>query len=157
MVLVIDEVGFNKPLQRYGYAKVGKPVILEMHKRIDNLTCTACISVNAVEALRFFDEGGTKNENYAEYYEMLLKAMARKFPGKTLLFVQDNLWAHKSFLICRLMDRDRTKMLLTPANTPEFSPIENMFSFVKKRLKFLAYEDQKQVAMEVTKTMFKLE
>ncbi len=157
MVLVIDEVGFNKPLQRYGYAKVGKPVILEMHKRIDNLTCTACISVNAVEALRFFDEGGTKNENYAEYYEMLLKAMARKFHGKSLLFVQDNLWAHKSFLICRLMDRDRAKMLLTPANTPEFSPIENMFSFVKKRLKFLAYEDQKQVAMEVAKTMFKRE
>ena len=48
-------------------------------------------------------------------------------------------------------------MLLTPANTPEFSPIENMFSFVKKRLKFLAYEDQKQVAMEVAKTMFMLE
>ena len=74
-------------------------MILYTRKRIDNLTCTACISVNAVEALRFFDEGGTKNENYAEYFEMLLKAMARKFPGKSLLFVQDNLWAHKSFLI----------------------------------------------------------
>ena len=131
-------------------------MILYTRKRIDNLTCTACISVNAVEAIRFFDEGGTKNENYAEYFEMLLKAMRTKFPNKTLLFVQDNLWAHKSTLVCRQM-RARTRMLLTPANTPEFSPIENMFSFIKKKLRFFLYKDQQQVAMEVAKMMFKLE
>ncbi len=31
-------------------------------------------------------------------------------------------------------------MLLTPSNTPEFSPIENMFGLVKKRLKDIEFE-----------------
>ena len=154
-VLVIDEVGFNKPLLRYGYARKGEPLVVRDLGRIRNLTCTACISADAVEALRFFDEGGTRNENYAEYFGMLVKALRPKFPGRTLLLVQDNLWAHKSTLVCRQM-RARTRMLLTPPNTPQFSPIENVFALVKKKLRLLEYEDQAQVAAEVARAMFGL-
>ena len=59
-----------------------------------NLTCTACLSIHGVEAVRFFFEGnniilsflklmhigGTKNEVYAEYFEMLLEKMHEKYP-----------------------------------------------------------------------------
>ena len=51
----------------------GEPVTLRGKKRLINVTCTACMSVNGVEALRFFDAGGTKNEMYAEYFGMLIK------------------------------------------------------------------------------------
>ena len=37
-----------------------------------NYLISACISRNAVEALRFFDEGGTTHENYSDYFELLL-------------------------------------------------------------------------------------
>ena len=47
-------------------------------------------------------------------------------------------------------------MLLTPANSPEFNPIENFFSIVKKKVKDMIIEDEEQVAFEVIKTMFQV-
>jgi len=34
----------------------------------------------------------------------------------------------------RLMQDPSVHMLLTPSNTPEFSPVENLFGLAKKRL-----------------------
>ncbi len=39
------------------------------------------------------------------------------------VFILDNLAAHKTSYIMRLMQDDYTSMLFTPSNTPEFSPI----------------------------------
>lgn len=46
----------------------------------------------------------------------------------------DNLSSHKCIEIMKIMQKDNVSMLLTPSNTPEFSPIENMFGYVKKKL-----------------------
>lgn len=43
----------------------------------------------------------------------------------------DNLSSHKTIEIMKIMQSDKVSMLLTPSNTPEFSPIENMFGYVK--------------------------
>ena len=37
-------------------------------------------------------------------------------------------------------------MLLTPSNTPEFSPIENMFGYVKRKLQDLEFKSKEQAA-----------
>ena len=54
-MFVIDEVGFggnSDNLRRYGYAKVGEPVVLEVYKKLrNNMTCTATMSYNGVEFL----------------------------------------------------------------------------------------------------------
>jgi len=34
----------------------------------------------------------------------------------------------------RIMQDNQASMLLTPSNTPEFSPVENLFGFTKKKL-----------------------
>ena len=47
-----------------------------------NLTCTATISPNRVEFIRFFIGGGTKNEYFAEYFDNLLKRMLERYPDK---------------------------------------------------------------------------
>ena len=46
----------------------------------------------------------------------------------------DNLSAHKNTRIMKIMQEENVSMLLTPSNTPEFSPIENMFGYVKRKL-----------------------
>ena len=71
-----------------------------------NLTCTATISPYGVELIKFFSGGGTKNEYFAEYYEKLLISMREKYPNKKLVFLLDNLWAHKSLLIMKIMQAD---------------------------------------------------
>lgn len=79
--------------------------------------------------------------------------MLNKYPSpKKLVFVLDNLWAHKSSLIVDLIkEHERVHLLLTPSNTPEFSPIgnliniflmfkENLFGFTKRKLQDFEFE-----------------
>jgi len=84
-----------------------------------NITCCATISENCVEALRFFVGGGTKNEVFEEYMEFLLKELTSKYPNKKLLIVLDNLWAHKTCLILKIMSNFSNAFLLfVPSCTP---------------------------------------
>ena len=85
-------------------------------------------------------------------------------PPKKLVFVLDNLWAHKSSLIIDLVGQhERVQLLLTPSNTPEFSPIENLFGYVKRKLKDFEFErdikgqlKRQRLAFEVMKVMFEV-
>jgi len=56
-----------------------------------------------VEFLRYFSGGGTRNEVFADYFFKLIKAMKEKYPNKQLVFILDNLWAHKSSLILNII------------------------------------------------------
>ena len=40
------------------------------------------------------------------------------------------------------MQDPRISMLLTPSNTPEFSPVENLFGFSKKKLLDLEFRNK---------------
>jgi len=60
-----------------------------------------------VEFLKFIDGSGSKNEIFQDYFSALLEKMKKKYPGKQLLFVLDNLKAHKSSLIWKIMQDDR--------------------------------------------------
>ena len=51
-------LGFGtKVLRNYSYAKIGKECTIRWKKLSKNLTCTACISRDTVEMLKFFSEG----------------------------------------------------------------------------------------------------
>ena len=56
----------------------------------------------------------------------------------------------------KLMQEDDVSMLLTPSNTPEFSPIENMFGYIKKKLQDLEFFNKEHVAKVISKQMFSL-
>ena len=56
----------------------------------------------------------------------------------------------------KIMQEENISMLFTPANTPEFSPIENMFGYVKKKLLDLEFINKEHVAKEISKLMFSL-
>lgn len=55
-LFVIDECGFGtKSLRNYAYSPIGEPAISERGRMLNyNLTCTATISKNRVEFIRFF-------------------------------------------------------------------------------------------------------
>ena len=76
-----------------------------------------------------------------------------------MVFILDNLWAHKSGLIMKIINNeDRCSMIMTPANTPEFSPIENLFSMSKRILSKRKLPKKIELyAFEVCKTMFTID
>ena len=47
-------------------------------------------------------------------------------------------------------------MLLTPSNTPEFSPIENMFGYVKRTIQDMEFSSNETVAKKVATVIFNL-
>lgn len=79
---MIDEVGWGKPLRSYGYSRIGEPLIIKYRKKLPNITCTCTISRYSVEALKFFEEGGTTNEYFCEYFDKLISALKKKYPSK---------------------------------------------------------------------------
>ena len=105
---------------------------------------------------------------FCVYFKNLIEKMKLKYPSKKLVFVlviflwflpliyKDNLWAHKSSLIMKIMfNEDRCNMLLTPSNSPELSPIENMFSLTKKLLSKQSIKATPSLyALEVARLMF---
>lgn len=64
----------------------------------------------------------------------LYEQMTEVYPNHTLVFLMDNLSAHTNIEIIKIMQNENVSLLLTPSNTPEFSPIENMFGYVKRKL-----------------------
>ena len=103
---VIDEVGFGtKPLTRYGYSRIGQPCVWVKDKMLShNLTCTATISTRQVEFLQFFPEKGTTSEMFESYFSELVLAMKQRYPRKELVFLLDNLRAHKTSLIMKILN-----------------------------------------------------
>ncbi len=47
-----------------------------------------------------------------------MEQMLSKYPHKKLVFLLDNLSAHKSISIMKIMQEERASMMFTPSNTP---------------------------------------
>ena len=86
----------SKSKRRYGYSYVGTPAVLEKKQLLgNNLTLTGTISINGPEFFLFTFKGGTKNEHFSHYFNNMVVHLKLKYPMLKLIFVMDNLWAHK--------------------------------------------------------------
>ena len=77
IVVVIDECGFGtSPLKKYGYSKKGKPCWLYNVKKLRaNTSLIAAISINRIEGIQFFFDGGNKPELFADYIQSLVEKL----------------------------------------------------------------------------------
>ena len=93
---------------------------------------------------------------FAYYFDNLLVKLKAKYPdnNKKFVFILDNLSSHKSSPVIKVMQDKKVHILFTPSNTPQFSPIENMFGLTKKKLQDCEFKNKEQVAETVSKIMF---
>jgi len=113
VISFLDNIHRTNPLRFYGYSIRGKPATHKIEQLNHNLTCTATISEEKVEFIRFFYEGGTTNEVFEDYISSLITTLKRKYPSHRILLVLDNLavilfylislQAHKSSLVWKVM------------------------------------------------------
>ena len=75
---------------------------------------------------------------------------------KRLVFVMDNCSAHKTHEVVKIMSKARKfcKVLLVPSNSPQFSPIENMFGRTKAKLRDREFKGKIELACIVSEVMF---
>ena len=129
----LDETGFgNSSLQRYGWAKKGKPATGK-YRRIMNITLLAVIHPAGLVQARFV-KGGVDSSVYYDF----VKELFERFEGrKKLLLMVENLGAHKTSIVKKLATKHSHITIFNLPYTCRANPIEYFFTMLKSRLRNL--------------------
>jgi len=134
-LLFLDEFGATTTMQRtHGRAAPGERVVTQVpHGHWKMISTIAAMSIDGIVASGSFD-GATDTELFVTFVREALVPMLK--PGQVL--VMDNLPAHKSPQIDRLIEATGARVLRLPPYSPDFNPIEMEISKVKTVLRKLA-------------------
>lgn len=131
-LVFLDESGLKTNMTRlYGRAHKGNRCVDSAPcGHWETVTILSSVRINgSTEALVF--EGAVDRKMFDAYVEEIL--------GPTLLpgdiVIMDNLSAHKSSDACKAIRKRRAGILFLPAYSPDFNPIEKMWSKVKQILR----------------------
>jgi hypothetical protein len=128
----LDETNVNTRMHRlYGRGPIGERVLDSVpYRHYESTTLLSVIGIQGPVA-SFVYEGGTDVPALETFIEGVLSKVLR--PGDVL--VMDNLASHKSATIEQILKDLGVKVELLPPYSPDFNPIENMFSKLKAHLK----------------------
>jgi transposase len=128
----LDETNVNTRMHRlYGRGPIGERVLDSVaYRHYESTTLLSVIGIQGPVA-SFVYEGGTDVPALETFIDELLSKVLR--PGDVL--VMDNLASHKSATIQQKLQDLSVSVELLPPYSPDFNPIENMFSKMKAYLK----------------------
>jgi transposase len=134
-LVFLDEFGATTAMQRtHGRAAPGERVVTKVpHGHWKMISTIAAMSVKGIIASGSFD-GATDIELFVTFVREALVPILK--PGQVL--VMDNLPAHKSPQVDRLIKPTGARVLRLPPYSPDFNPIEMAISKVKTVLRKLA-------------------
>jgi transposase len=135
-LVLLDEFGATTTLQRtHGRAAPGERVVTRVpHGHWKMISTIAAMSVDGIVASGSFD-GATDTELFLTFVRQALVPILK--PGQVL--VMDNLPAHKSPQVDRLIEATGARVLRLPPYSPDFNPIEMAISKIKTVLRKLAH------------------
>jgi transposase len=131
-LVFVDEMGTNTSLSAlYAWAKKGERAFCSAPRnRGANTTLLASMSVEGMGPCLAVT-GSTTAMVFEAYVERVLCPSLRS--GQVV--VMDNLTAHKTERIKRLIEQRGCELLYLPPYSPDFNPIEEAFSKVKRILR----------------------
>lgn len=134
-LLFLDEFGATTTMQRtHGRAAPGRRVVTKVpHGHWKMISTIAVMNLHGIVASGSFD-GATDTELFLAFVQEALVPILK--PGQ--LLVMDNLPAHKSLRIDRLVEATGASVLRLPPYSPDFNPIEMAISKTKTVLRKLA-------------------
>ena len=134
-LVFLDEFGATTTMQRtHGRAAPGQRVVTKVpHGHWKMISTIAAMNTGGIVASGSFD-GATDTELFVTFVREALVPVLR--PGQ--LLVMDNLPAHKSAQIDRLVESTGARVLRLPPYSPDFNPIEMAISKVKTVLRKLS-------------------
>jgi transposase len=134
-LVFLDEFGATTTMQRtHGRAAPGQRVVSKVpHGHWKILSTIAAMSVDGIIASGSFD-GATDTELFVTFVRLALVPMLKR--GQVV--VLDNLPAHKSPEVDRLIESAGARVLRLPPYSPDMNPIEMAISKIKTVLRKLA-------------------
>jgi transposase len=136
----VDECGTNITLTRlYARAPRGERAFGKVPRNWDkNVTLIAAMSKEGMGRAAMSVEGATDGAAFEAYVKHFLLPTLKE--GQVV--VMDNLQAHKSTRVRKLIEGAGASVLFLPPYSPDFSPIEEAFSKIKAILRSLAARTQ---------------
>jgi len=134
-LVFIDEFGATTNMtRRYARSPRGQRVVCKTpHGHWQILSTIAALDVNGIRTACCFD-GATDTEMFVAFVEHFLGPTIQ--PGQVV--VMDNLSAHKSPRVDRLIEAAGARVLRLPPYSPDFNPIEMAISKIKSVLRKLS-------------------
>jgi transposase len=149
-LVFLDEFGATTTMQRtHGRAAPGERVVTKVpHGHWKMISTIAAMSVDGIVASGSFD-GATDSELFVVFVREVLARVLK--PGQVV--VMDNLPAHKSAEVDRLVEAAGAKVLRLPPYSPDFNPIEMAISKTKTMLRKLAHRSVEQLLQGIGKAL----
>lgn len=131
-MVCLDESGFNSAMTRsYARAPRGQRAHAQVPRNHGkNLTLLCALSLRGPQA-ELVIEGAVNAQVFETYVQEVLCPTLR--PGQTVLM--DNLASHKRANIRHLIEATGCQLIYLPPYSPDFNPIEMLFSKLKALLR----------------------
>lgn len=131
-LVFLDESGVNINMTRHygrgkGKERVCDDVPLNTPK---NTTLLSSVRLDGSLAYNFF-EGSVNGKNFLEYIQNILVPTLQKGD----IVIMDNLRCHKVKGVKEAIEKAEARVLYLPAYSPDFNPIEMMWSKMKSHLR----------------------
>jgi transposase len=145
-LVFVDECGTNITLTRlYARAPRGERAFGKAPRNWDkNVTLIAAISAEGMGGAMSV-EGATDGAAFEAYLKHFLLPTLKE--GQVV--VMDNLQAHKSTRVRKLIESVGASVLFLPPYSPDFSPIEEAFSKIKAILRSLEARTQEALVQAI--------
>jgi transposase len=139
-LVFVDECGTNITLTRlYARAPRGERAFGKVPRNWDkNVTLIAAMSKEGMGRAAMSVEGATDGAAFEAYVKHFLLPTLKE--GQVV--VMDNLQAHKSTRVRKLIESVGASVLFLPPYSPDFSPIEEAFSKIKAILRSIEARTQ---------------
>jgi transposase len=149
-LVFLDETGAKTNLTRlYARSHRGlRAVSYAPQGHWNTTTLVAAISVGRVIAPMVLD-GPMDGASFEAYVEQML---VRALPAGSII-VMDNLSAHKMPRVIRLFERAGITVRFLPPYSPDFNPIEQMWSKVKAILRRIEARDQETLVEAIASAL----
>lgn len=131
-LVFIDETWAKTNMSRtHGWWQRGKALLAKVpHGHWKTMTFLAALRCDGITA-PFVLDGPINGESFAAYVEQVLVPTLR--PGD--IVVLDNLGSHKGSAIRRMIRAAGARLFFLPPYSPDFNPIEQVFSKLKRLLR----------------------
>ena len=141
MLIFIDETGFDQRnlLRRKGYSIRGKPAVShQLMVRGERVSVIAAISMKGLIDLQLC-RGGVDSERFTQFVSKRLLLHLYPFDGYNChsICVLDNCSIHHTSEAVQSLQECGSLVHFLPPYSPDYNPIENIFSKVKTRIKQL--------------------
>lgn len=136
-LIVIDETGFHLGVQReYSFAKVGKSPFRKRRNYVEKRHVIMAITNHNVFAYTISSKGYNEH-SFCDFMISLCKKLHELGPEtvNNSIFYADNASFHVSRICKKLLEILQIPILFSPVAACDYSPIESLFSIIKREFK----------------------